>query len=94
MSDLPPITEDYMRRAFAVLAYRGITFEAAMADDVRRQVMTICAKSLRTIDFERSTQRTVVPERRVRLGTDGHPVGWVTRMTDGPREAITQPPLF
>ena len=94
LADLPPLTDDHMRRAYEVLAYRGTTFEAAMADDLRRQVMTICAKSLRTVDFERTAQRTVVPERRIRLGVDGHPVGWVTHMADGPLVDTKQTPLF
>ena len=93
-ADLPPVTDDHLHRAFEVLAYRHTTFDAAMADPLRRQIVTICAKSLRTIDYEHTTQRTVVPERRIVLGADGHPIGWVTHMADGPRAPITQPPLF
>ena len=93
-ADLPPVTDDHLHRAFEVLAYRHTTFDAAMADPLRRQIVTICAKSLNRQDYEHTTQRTVVPERRIRLGVDGHPIGWVTHMTDGPRAPITQPPLF
>jgi hypothetical protein len=91
---MPPVTADHLHRAFEVLAYRGTTFDAAMADPLRRQVLTICAKSLLRHDYEQTTRRTVVPERRIRLGVDGHPIGWVTHMADGPRAPITQPPLF
>lgn len=93
-ADLPPITDEHLHRAFEVLAYRNTTFDAAMANPIRRQIVTICAKRLRTQDYEHTTQRTVVPERRIVLGVDGHPIGWVTHMADGPRAPITQPPLF
>ena len=93
-AELPPLTQDHLQRAFQVLAYRGTTFDAAMANPLRRQIITLCAKRLRFIEYERTTQRTVVPERRVRLGVDGHPIGWTTRMAEGPRGDAPQSPLF
>lgn len=93
-ADLPPLTAEHMHRAFKVLAYPHTTFDATMADPLRRQIVTICAKSLCRQDYEHTTQRTVVPEHRVRLGVDGHPIGWITTLADGPRAPITQPPLF
>lgn len=91
---LPPVTQDYLQRAFVVLAYSDTTFEQAMADPVRRQVLHTCASRLRTQDYERTTKRTVEPIRRIKLGADGHPIGWCTQMTNGPRVAITQPDFF
>lgn len=91
---LPPVTQDHLHRAFVVLAYRDTTFEQAMADHVRRQVLHTCASHLRTQDYERTTKRTVEPIRRIKLGADGHPIGWCTQMTNGPRVAITQPDFF
>ena len=94
MASQNAVTPDHLRRAYAVLAYRGTTFDAVMADPLLRQIVTICAKSLCRMDYERTTQRTVVPEHRVRLGTDGQPNGWITCMAEGPRAPITQPTLF
>ena len=93
-TDMPAITESDLKRAYAVLCYRGTTFDLAMADPLRAQIIRTCATRLVAIDFESHTLRTVVPERRIRLGVDGHPIGWVTRMAEGPRTAIQQPPLF
>lgn len=52
------------------------------------------AAIMRTAEWERTTQRTVVPVKRVKLGVDGHPIGWCTQMVNGPRAAIQQPDLL
>ena len=49
---------------------------------------------MRTAEWERTTQRTVVPVKRIKLGVDGHPIGWCTQMVNGPRAAIQQPDLL
>jgi hypothetical protein len=53
-----------------------------------------CASSLRTEDFKRTLQRTVVPVRRCRMGVDGHPVKWATQLVMGPYEPRHQPDLL
>ena len=90
----PPLSDDYLQRAFVLLAYRCTTFTAAMADPLRRQIMHVCAKRLLAMDMEHNTVRTVVPERRIRLGVDGHPIGWCTQMVAGPRVAVRQVDFF
>lgn len=91
---LPPVTQDHLQRAVVVLAYRDTTFEQAMADPVRRQVLHTCASHLRTQDYEHTTKRTVEPIRRIKLGADGHPIGWCTQVVPGKRTSIQQPDFF
>jgi hypothetical protein len=35
-----------------------------------------------------------VPVKRVRLGSDGHPMAWCTQMAPGPLVRISQPDIF
>jgi hypothetical protein len=83
-SPLPPVTEDYLHAAYALMGFSGLTYGQAMAHPIRRRVIEVCATSLRTKEYARSHARTVVPVRRIKLGADGHPIGWCTQLTQGP----------
>lgn len=92
--DMPPVTEEHRQRAFVILALKGWTYEMAMADSLKRRVIECCASRLRTIDWEHSQERVVYPVRRVKLGVDGHPIGWCTQLVNGPMRPIEQPQLI
>ena len=77
--DLPPVTQEHRERAWVILALPG-TLAAALADPWRARIVNACAASLRTEDWKRTQQRTVVPVRRCRPGADGHPVKWATQL--------------
>ena len=64
------------------------------AHDTLRRVIEIKARQLRTDAWEATQVRTVVPVRRIRLGVDGHPIGWCTQMAPGGHEPILQPDLL
>jgi len=91
-ADLPPVTDAHRRRAHALLAMR-CNFSQAMADPIKARIVECCAAGLRTKDWEHDHKRTVVPVRRVRLGVDGHPVGWATQRVMSGFTPITQPEL-
>lgn len=91
---MPPITDAHLRAAFVRVALKGWTFDAAMADPVRRHVIVACAHAIRTTEWERTQKRTVVPVKRVRMGSDGFPVSWCTQMASGPLVALSQPELI
>ena len=92
--DLPAITDDHRQRAFVILAMRNCSFSAAMQDHARARIIEVCASKLRTDDWLRTQARSVVPVRRVRLGADGHPMGWCTQMASGPLVPELQSNLF
>lgn len=92
--DLPPVTDAHRHAAFEAMGWKDWTYEQAMRFDMRRRLIECRAHQLRTREWEATTKRTVIPVRRVRLGADGHPIGWCTQMTAGPRAAITQPDLL
>jgi hypothetical protein len=92
--DMPPVTDAHRQAAFASMHWRGISFEQAMRVDLRRRLIECRAHALRTAEWERTSKRTVQPVRRVRLGADGHPVGWCTQIVWGPRMATAQPDLL
>lgn len=94
INTLPPVTDAHRQAAFAAMAWRGCTYTQAMACPVKSRVIECRAAQLRTQEWERTTQRTVVRVPRVRLGADGHPMGWCTQMVPGPRVAIQQPDLL
>lgn len=56
---LPAVTEQHRRAAFEAMAWRGWTFERAMADDTRRRVVEARAHQLRKADWL-STRRQVL----------------------------------
>ena len=80
---MPSVTEDHLQAAYTLLAFKGLTFTQAMAHPIKRRVIEVCATSLRTDEYTRSHARTVVPVRRIKLGTDGHPIGWCTQLVRG-----------
>lgn len=91
---MQPITTEHLRMAFERVALQGWTYDAAMNDPVRRHVIVACAHAIRTSEWERTQHRTVEPVRRIKLGCDGHPVGWCTQMAQGPLAPATQADIF
>lgn len=49
--DLPPVTDDHRRQAFAKQRWPGLTYEQAMAVDIRRRIVEACAHQIRTREF-------------------------------------------
>jgi hypothetical protein len=56
--DMPEVTDAHRRAAFEAMHWAGWTFEAAMADDLRRRQVEARAHQIRTNAFKR---RTYVP---------------------------------
>jgi len=94
INTLPPVLDAHRQAAFAAMAWAGLTFEQAMAHPVKSRVIECRAAQLRTQEWERTTKRTVIPVRRVRLGADGHPMGWCTQMAPGARVSAPQVDFF
>ncbi|MFY8041632.1 MAG: hypothetical protein ACOVOD_01780, partial [Rhodoferax sp.] len=92
-ADMPPVTQGHLRRAHEQMKLPGLTYEQAMAIDTRRRCIEAYAHALRTREWETTHMRCVVPVCRVRLGSDGHPIGWCTQLVLGPHEPLTQPEL-
>jgi len=92
--DMPPITQDHLQTAFMRVALKGWTFDAAMSDPVRRHVIVACAHAIRTREWERTQRRSVEAVRRVRLGLDGHPIGWCTQLAQSQLVPVSQPELI
>ena len=84
---LPEVTQAHRLAAFTAMHWAGWTFEAAMRYDVRRRLIEARAAQIRTAEWKATQQRSVVPVKRVRLGADGHPIGWATQMTRGQFQA-------
>ena len=80
---LPDVTQEHRLAAFVAMHWAGWTFEAAMRYDVRRRLIEARAAQIRTAEWKATQQRSVVPVKRVRLGSDGHPK-WVTQLAPGP----------
>jgi len=93
-ADLPPVTDAHLQAAYTAMRWYGWSYTAAMRDPVLRKLVECRAATMRTAEWERTTQRTVVPHKRVKLGVDGHPIGWCTQMVNGPHAAIQQPDLL
>lgn len=85
------VTDAHRRAAFAAMRWPGWSFDAAMLADMRRRLIECRAHQIARAEFEATQQRTVVPVKRVRLGVDGHPIGWCTQIVMGPRAPIVQP---
>ena len=77
---LPLVTEAHRLAAFELLKIHGHTYTSAMADALHAKAINACAAQVRTREFIATARRTVVPVRRIRLGVDGHPIGWCTQM--------------
>jgi hypothetical protein len=80
---MPEVTQAHRLAAFTAMHWRGWTFDAAMLCDVRRRLIEARAAQIRTAEWKATQQRSVVPVKRVRLGSDGHPVSWCTQMARG-----------
>ena len=91
--DMPPVTDAHRQAAFENMHWTGWTYEAAMRFDMRRRLIECRAHVLRTQEWKATQQRTVVPVRRCRPGTDGHPLKWCTQMVLGPYQPTQQPDL-
>lgn len=85
---LPEITDTHRRAAFKAMHWAGWTFEAAMLDDTRKRVIECRAAVVRRLEWEQTQTTTRVPVKRVVLGSDGHPVRWVTQLAPGPLQPI------
>lgn len=59
-----PVTDAHRRTAFALFAWHGWTFEAAMADDTRRRLINCRAAWVRTREFEETHGRGTETVRR------------------------------
>ena len=93
-TDMPPVTDAHRQAAFEGMHWKGWTYAQAMQFPMRRKLIECRAAALRKAEWEATTKRTTVPARRVRLGLDGHPVGYVTQMVSGPRVPNRQPDLI
>ena len=80
---MPDVTQAHRLAAFTAMHWSGWTFAAAMRYDVRRRLIEARAAQIRTAEWKATQQRSVVPVKRVRLGSDGHPVSWCTQMARG-----------
>lgn len=89
-TDLPEVTLAHRQEAFERMKWQGWTYEAAMAFDMRKRLVECLAHHIRTQEWMRDTKRTVQHVKRVRLGIDGHPVGWATQIVMGPRVQTIQ----
>jgi hypothetical protein len=85
---LPTITHEHRRTAFEAMHWPNVTFEAAMLDDTRKRVIECRAALVRRLEWERTQTTTRIPVTRVVLGTDGHPVRWITKFAPGPLQPI------
>lgn len=74
--DMPPVTDAHRLAAFEGMHWKGWTYEQAMRVETRRKLIECRAATIRKDEWEATTKRTTVPVRRVRLGVDGHPVGY------------------
>lgn len=95
--DMPPVTDEHRQHAYLVLRPRGISFTAAMTipeHDLLRRLIEAKAHQLRTAAWIQTQKRVVVPVPRVKLGVDGHPIGWCTQMAAIGHEPISQPDLY
>jgi len=51
---LPPVTEAHRRAAFTLLSWPDCSFEAAMANPLRRRLIECCAADLRNREAQRA----------------------------------------
>jgi len=91
LAAMPAITQEHLQRAFEAMHWPGWTFDAAMANDMRRRLVVCRAHQLRTREWLASlppgpTQAV----RRVRLNAQGEVDGWCTQAVMGPRTETPQ----
>lgn len=95
--DMPPVTDAHRQHAYLALRPRSVSFEATMAlpqHALLKRVIEAKAHQLRTDAWIATQKRTVVPMPRVKLGVDGHPIGWCTQMAPSAYQTISQPDLL
>jgi hypothetical protein len=88
--DMPEVTDTHRRQAYEVMRWWGWSFDAAMADRTLRALIEAKAAWLRTTEWERTTKRTVQRVPRIVMGTDGHPIGYVSQLVQGQRAPTNQ----
>lgn len=76
---MPPVTEAHLQAAFALMAWRGWTLEAALRDPIRAKVLRACAAHLRTQEYQRTHRRVVEAVRRYNPRDDR----WCTQRVAG-----------
>lgn len=81
--ELPPVTDVHRRQAFALFHWPGVTFEQAMAIDIRRRLVEACAHSIRTREHRAQTKAQ-------RPGM----APWCQRVIFGQRTAAATTPTF
>ena len=81
--DLGPVTDAHRRAAFARLALRGLSFEAAMAIDGHRRVIEAYAHQLRTREWQAQHRQATRCVRRLDPATGR----WCTQRVPGEWEA-------
>ena len=81
--DLGPVTDAHRRAAFARLALRGLSFEAAMAIDSHRRVIEAYARQLRTREWQAQHRQATRCVRRLDPATGR----WYTQRVPGEWEA-------
>jgi len=59
------VTDEHRRKAFELFAWKGWTFEEAMADDTRRRLINCRAAWVRTHVFEARHSRATETVRRL-----------------------------
>jgi hypothetical protein len=88
---VPPITAEHLQRAFEAMHWPGWTFDAAMANDMRRRLVVCRAHLLRTREWLASLPPGPTQcVRRVRLNAQGEVDGWCTQAVMGPRSETPQ----
>lgn len=93
MSDMPEVTEAHRRRAFSIIKPKGLTYEQVTTHPhayLTCRVIECLAHKLRTDEWLRTQQRTVVPVKRCTPGVDGHPMKWATQMARGDWATVQQ----
>lgn len=83
LAAMPPITHAHLQRAFEAMAWKGWTYEAAMANDMRRRLVECRATCMAAREHQATRQRETV--RRVHLDERGQVAGWCTQIVMGPR---------
>ncbi len=90
LAEMPEVTQAHRQEAFGRMKWNGWTYEAAMKFDMRKRLVECLAHHIRTQEWMAKTNRSVQHVKRVRLGIDGHPVGWATQIVMGPRVQTIQ----
>jgi hypothetical protein len=94
ITTIPPVTQAHRRAAFEAMHWAGWTFDAAMANDMRRRLIESRAHQMRTSEYCQAINPTPQAVRRVRLDARGNVQSWCTQIVMGPRTATAQPDLL